>query len=223
MFLDCFKYKKTNFESGGCIIEDIPMGSEVVDKAKKFIAPRKIDLRDMLISSSNQGETHNCVGYSTAGCCEFWHWKKKHYPLQFDGDAIYKEAKKIDGSPHINGTWIRYGVQASINLGFINGKGKYVPNTINDIKFTLHEHGPFVGGFMITTDWNIVNKKTGLIKSTEGAFLIGAHAVTVCGFSNDGLMLQNSWSDTYGIYGFCILGWEQVQKQFMNGMVIVPN
>jgi len=36
-------------------------------------------------------------------------------------------------------------------------------------------------------------------------------------------MLQNSWSVNYGIHGFCILGWEQVQKQFMNGMVIIPD
>ena len=216
------RYNKTNFDAGGCILEEIPFGADIVEKDEKFIAPRKIDYRDMLVASSDQGQTPHCVGYSTAGCCEFWHWRKKHYPKQFDGDAIYAEAKKLDGSPSVNGTWPKYGVQAAINLGFITGQSKYVSNTIDDIKFTLHEHSPFVGGFMITTDWNIVDKNTGLIKNTPGAATRGGHAVCCCGYSDEGLMIQNSWSSNYGTYGFCMLGWDQVQKQFMNGMVIIP-
>ena len=216
------KYKKTNFEAGGCLMEDIPMGADMVRTDPKFIAPRRIDYRDMLAPSSNQQQTPHCVGYSTAGVCEFWHWKKEHYPKQFDGDAIYFEAKKLDGSPSVNGTWPKFGVQAAMNLGFIKGKTKYIPNIIDDIKFTLHEIGVFVGGFMITTDWNIVDKNTGLIKNSGDATKRGGHAVAVCGYSDIGLYIQNSWSGTYGCHGFCILGWEQTQEQFMNGMVIVP-
>jgi len=215
------RYKKTDFKAGGCILEEIPFGADIVEPAEKFIAPRKIDYRDMLVTSSDQGQTSECVGYSTAGCCEFWFWKNKHYPKQFDGSAIYAEAKKLDGSPTVNGTWPKYGVQAAINLGFIAGESRYVTNTIDDIKFTLHEHGPFVGGFLITTDWNIVDKNTGLIKNSQDAISRGGHAVLCAGYDNSGLYIQNSWGDKYGIFGFCILGWEQVQKQFMNGIVIV--
>ncbi len=217
------RYNKTNFEAGGCFMEEIPMGADVVSTVDQFIAPRRIDYRDMLLVSSDQGQTPHCVGYSTAGCCEFWYWRKNHYPKQFDGDAIYAEAKKLDGAPSAQGTWPKFGVQAAMNLGYINGISKYVPNTINDIKFTLHEHGVFVGGFKITTDWNIVDKNTGLIKNTPGAKVRGGHAVCVCGFGDEGLYIQNSWGSNYGNYGFCLLGWHQVQQQFMNGMVIIPD
>ena len=217
------RYKKTNFEAGGCLLEDIPMGADIVLASEKFIAPRKIDFRDMLLPSNDQGQTPHCVGYSTAGCCEFWHWKKNHFPKQFDGDAIYKEAKKLDGSPNANGTWPKYGVQAAMNLGLIKGTSKYISSSINDIKFTLHEHGVFIGGFMITTDWNFVDKKTGMIKNTPGAKTRGGHAVAIAGYSDSGLYIQNSWSADYGIHGFCILGWEQAKSQFMNGMVIIPD
>ena len=76
---------------------------------------------------------------------------------------------------------------------------------------------------MITTDWNFVDKKTGMIKNTPGAKTRGGHAVALCGYSDDGVYIQNSWSNTYGIHGFCILSWEQAKSQFMNGMVIIPD
>jgi len=216
------KYQKTDFDGGGCMIEEIPLGADIVTTAPRFMAPRKIDYRDMLVSSSNQGQTPHCVGYSTAGCCEFWHWKKEHYPKQFNGDAIYAEAKKLDGSPDVNGTWTKYGVKAAMNLGYITGKSKYVNKGVDNIKFALHEYSPFVAGFIITTDWNIVNKKNGLIKNTPNAQKSGGHAVLCVGYDDVGLYLQNSWGEKWGIYGFGILGWEQVKSQFMNGMVIIP-
>src|SRR5210317_2383104 len=114
------RYNKTNFDGGGCMIEDIPLGADIVMTAQKFLAPRKIDSRDMLLTSSNQGQTPHCVGYSTAGYCEFVHWKEKHYPEQKDGDAIYAEAKKIDGHNEVKGTWPKYGVQAAVRLGVID-------------------------------------------------------------------------------------------------------
>lgn len=214
------RYNKTNFEAGGCILEDIPLGADVVLAADKFMSPRKIDFRDMLLASDDQGQTSQCVGFSVAGVVEFWHWRKSHYPKQFDAVAIYNEAKKIDGQPNIKGTWPKFGVQAAVNLGFIKGKGKYVPNTINDIKFTLHEHGVFIGGFMINSDWNHVDKKTGLIRSTKYATKRGGHAIVCAGYDDKGLYIGNSWSSNWGIHGFAILEWEQVEEQFMNGMVI---
>jgi len=220
------KYNKTNFKAGGCLIADIPMGADLVKADHKFVAPRRIDYRDMLVASSDQGQTSECVGYSCAGLAEFWHWRREHYPKQFSGSAIYAEAKKLDGSPNVKGTWPKFGVQAAINLGFLKGKAKYIPSSINDIKFTLHEFGPFVGGFMIDTNWNYVDKKTGLIRNIPGATKLGGHCVVIAGYSDygtsAGIFLQNSWSASYGIHGFCILGWEQVEKQFMNGMIIIP-
>lgn len=215
------RYSKTDFKAGGCFIEDIPMGSEVILRAEKFIAPRKIDSRDMLLTSSNQGPMPHCVGYGTAGYCEFINWKIKHYPEQVDGDIIYAEAKKIDGSPNSNGTWPKFGVQAAINLGFIKGTGKYVNASREDVKFALHQYGVCIAGFMITDEWNQVEKKSGLIINLGNrAIRRGGHCVLLCGYDDFGVYIQNSWSEEWGIYGFALLSWEQFDRQFMNGMVI---
>jgi len=215
------RYNKTNFEAGGCVLEDIPLGADVVLAADKFLAPRKIDSRDMLLTSSNQGQTPHCVGYSTAGYCEFIHWKIQHYPEQIDGDAIYAEAKKLDGSPNINGTWPKFGVEAAINLNLIKGKGKYIPSTRKDIQFALHQYGVCIAGLMITTEWNQVEKKTGMIIDLGNqAVKRGGHAILLCGYDDQGVYIQNSWGTEWGLYGFGMLRWSQFDKQFMNGMVI---
>jgi len=215
------RYEKTNFEGGGCKLEDIPMGSDIVMASPKFMAPRKIDSRDMLLVSSNQGETPHCVGYSTAGYCEFVQWKMNHYPEQKDGDAIYKEAKRLDNSPNVNGTWPKFGVRAAINLGFIAGQGRYVSKSRKEVQFALHQYGVCIAGFMITTEWNKVEKKNGLISDMGNAAVNrGGHAVLLCGYDDTGVYLQNSWGTEWGIHGFGILRWSQFDRQFMNGMVI---
>lgn len=218
------RYKKTNFEAGGCIIEDIPMGAPVVRSDKKFIAPRKIDYRDMLVASSDQGQTPHCVGFSVAGCCEFWHWKKEHYPKQFDGDAIYAEAKKIDGSPEVGGTWPKFGVQAAIKLGFIKGKGKYIDSPMKDVMFALHQYSVCIGGFMITDEWNKVEASNGkIIDLGNRAVKRGGHCVLICGYDKDGVYIQNSWGTGWALHGFALLSWAQFSRQFMNGMIIISD
>lgn len=215
------RYNKTNFDAGGCMLEEVPMGADIVLAAQKFMAPRKIDSRDMLLTSSNQGQTPHCVGYSTAGYCEFIHWKTHHYPEQMDGDAVYAEAKKMDGSPNVNGTWPKFGVRAAINLGLIQGNGKYVQKGRKNVKFALHQYGVCVAGFMITTEWNKVEKKSGLIVDMgNNAQNRGGHAVLLCGYDNTGVYIQNSWGTEWGLHGFGLLRWSQFDRQFMSGMVI---
>jgi len=215
------RYNKTNFEAGGCMMEDIPMGADIVLTADKFRAPRKIDSRDMLVKASNQGQTPHCVGYSTAGYCEYYHWKTEHYPKQLNGDAIYEIAKTLDRSPHVAGTWPKFGVKAAINLGLIKGKGKYVPKSRNDVKFALHQYGVCIAGFMITDEWNKVEKRHGMISDFGNrAVQRGGHCVLICGYDDNGVFIQNSWGAEWGLHGFGLLKWKQFDRQFMNGMVI---
>jgi len=214
-------YKKTNFKAGDLIPEEVPLaGPEVYKAAKKFRAPRKIDNRDMCLASSNQGQTPHCAGYSTAGYIEFQNWKTLHYPEQVDGDAIYFAAKKIDDY-NGDGTSLSSAMQGAINLGLIKGKKKYVPPTQNDIKFALHEFGVCVAGFMITNEWNYVDSK-GIIRNLGNkATDLGGHAVLLCGYDKKGVYIQNSWGEIWGLYGFALLSWEQVDKQLFSGMVAV--
>ena len=218
--LDFMKYKKTNFKGGDLLFEDLPRDISAHYKVdEKFLAPRKIDSRDLCLSSSNQGNTPHCVGYTTAGFIEVFNWKTKHYPEQVDGDAIYAEAKRIDGHPKVKGTWLKYGIQAAKNLGLIAGTGKPFKGDIST-KFALHQYGVCLSAFMIDDNWNYVDKKTGMIRSQKGVKKLGGHAVLLVGYNDQGVFIQNSWSAKWGVHGFAILNWDMFKSQFHNGMII---
>jgi len=235
-FFSDLKYNKTNFEAGG-LIEELTSRADkpMVKVPTEFIAPRKIDSRDMCLSSSNQLSTPHCAGYSTAGYIEYHNWKTLHYPAQVDGDAIYAQAKKIDGNS-TPGTTLKSAIKAAVDLKFINGIGRYVDypsvNSSNldrmdkriiSIKFALHQYGVVLAGFQITDEWDYVEKGTGIIRDMgDNAKRRGGHAVLLCGYSSDGVYIQNSWGD-WGHYGFATLGWLQYNKQLMQAMIIAPS
>lgn len=217
------KYKKTNFQAGGLLEDPQPL---VMEKAffatPQFVAPRRIDNRDMCLRSSNQGQTPHCAGYSYAGYAEVYNWSIKHYPEQYDGDLIYAEAKKIDGMPNANGTILRCAGQGAINAKVIKGVVKQVVKSQIDVQFAVHQYKTCVAGFMITDEWNLVEKNTGKISKSNNPITRGGHAVLICGYDLDGVYIQNSWSENWGIYGFAILSWEQFGKQIMDASIIVP-
>ncbi len=165
---------------------------------------------------------HNCAGYSTAGFIEVFNWRTKHYPEQCDGDLIYTEAKKLDGRPEVNGTILRCAGQGAINANLIKGVVKQVPKTELDIQFAIHTYGVCVAGFLITDEWNLVEKNTGKISVSSRPVQRGGHAVLICGYDLDGVYIQNSWGEDWGIYGFGILSWAQFRTQIMDAMVLVP-
>jgi len=238
MFLvDYFKYRKTEFESGGLVDDATPRSERnVMAVPQQFIAPIRIDSRDMCLSSSNQYQTPHCAGYTAAGYIEFHNWKTFHYPAQVDGDKIYAEAKKIDRNNR-DGTTLKSASKAALNLQLIKGTPKYIDypsvnqSTLNQeqkrilsIKFALHQHGVVLSGFRITNEWDYVDKKTGMIRDLgDGAQGRGGHAVLLCGYDDKGVYIQNSWGEGWGHYGFAILSWKQYHRQIMQAMVIEPN
>jgi hypothetical protein len=71
-----FKYKHTNFKAGGLIpSRQVQSSSNTHSRDKKFIAPRKLDFRDMCLSTDNQNDSPHCAGYATAGMIEMDNWK----------------------------------------------------------------------------------------------------------------------------------------------------
>lgn len=218
------KYKKTNFEAGYCLADTQPLVAErALCATSQFVAPKRIDNRDMCLRSSNQGNLPHCAGYSTAGYIEFQNWKNKHYPEQVDGDLIYSEAKKLDGMPNVNGTILRCAAQGAINAGLIKGEIKQIPKSEIDIQFAIHQYGVCVAGLMITDEWNLLEKNTGKISILKNPVKIGGHAILFCGYDTDGIYIQNSWGENWGIYGFGILSWKQFSDQIMDACIIVPN
>lgn len=219
IILDKILNKKTNFKAGGLIIEDIPSSATYVKTPDKFVAPKKLDFRDMCIETSDQATTPHCVGYSTAGYIEVQNWRRNHYPEQIDGDAIYYEAKKLDNYAG-DGTWIKYAVTAANNLELIQGTAEYVNNDRQKFKFAIHEKCVCISSFVITNEWNRVGRDGIIPNWGNNIITLGGHAVLCCGFDDFGVYLQNSWSYNWGLYGFALLSWEQFDRQFQHGIII---
>jgi len=221
-FLKKSQYKKTDFCGGGLL--DTTSKSLLKNRLftpPQFVAPHRLDFRDMCIQTDNQNDTPHCAGYATAGMIEVRNWQIRHYPEQISGDDIYREAKVIDGNNH-DGTSLDSAAQAAINLHLIDGKLKFIANEIDTIKFCIHSHLTFVAGFAITNEWNMVNKRTGMIIDYgNNALNRGGHAVLVCGYCQEGVYIQNSWGQSWGIWGYAIIPWSKVEKQYMYGMVII--
>ena len=217
-FLDKIFTRKTNFSAGGLFLEDIPASAVLLKEPDKFVAPRKLDFRDMCIETSNQGNYPHCAGYSTAGYIEVQNWRTLHYPEQVDGDKIYAEAKKLDGYSG-PGTWIKWTVQGAMNLGLIKGTIEHIIPDRRKLMFAIHEYCVCIAGFDITNEWNCVDGR-GYIPKLNNSTFHGGHAVLCCGYGPEGVYIQNSWGSSWGLYGFAILSWEQFDSQFKDGVII---
>jgi len=215
------KYRKTSYVGGGLIPTEVKITKKnIFATARNFEAPKRLDFREMCLQTDNQGSTPHCAGFSTAGMIEVKNWRENNYPEQVDADGIYLEAKKIDGNT-AGGTSLESAGQAALDLGLIKGKLKFISEDQNNIKFAIHKHLTFVGGFMITDEWNMVNKNTGEIANFNNPVNIGGHAVLVCGYCPVGIYIHNSWGSNWGHYGFALIPWNKVTTQFMYGMTIV--
>lgn len=215
-------WKETNFKAGGLLLDNIGYNKSLVEIPKKFIAPNKLDFRDMCLSTSNQGSGSHCTGYATAGYIEVYNWKTKHYPEQVDGDMIYYESKKLDNYVG-DGTWIKFSAQAALNLNLIDANIEYIEKCRNAVKFAIHEYSACIGAFSITNEWNHVSSKGIIPDYKDKSKLIGGHAVLICGYDLDGIYIQNSWSSTWGLYGFAFLSWDLFDRQFRYGLVFRKN
>ena len=187
------KYKTTDYSGGYLRMDSVKFTSKnTLKESSKFVAPRKIDHRDLCIATDNQQDTPFCVGYSTAGFVEVKQWMARSYPEQEDAVAIYNEAKRIDGDDE-DGTSLDSGINAALNLGIIKGKSKYIANDQESIKYAIHTNGVCVGGFLITDEWNTIHRDSGRISDFgPTAAQRGGHAVLLCGYDNTGLYIQNS-------------------------------
>ena len=73
---------------------------------------------------------------------------------------------------------------------------------------------------MITDDWNMADKDTGLIGVWNAANKIGGHAVLLCWYDDKTVGWQNSWGTEWGCGGFGRMSWDQFEEQFLYAVVL---
>jgi hypothetical protein len=207
------------------------VGGYIKDKRDKRDFPatklllREVPLPDSFIVNSDtiiydQGQTSQCVGFSSAGVKtdeEFTQWDKQ---IRFDGAWLYGECKKIDGIPDVEGTYPRVACKimnqvgckvvsasASCPLRFL--KPKPPEPTPGDIAFwkiaAYYRIDPkstadFVkqiifqfGTILTASDWHSNWMwKFDIFPSPSGG-VIGGHAYRVIGWDSIGFIIANSW------------------------------
>lgn len=185
-----------------------------------FIAPKTIDLRDYCTRTVDQSDTPCCAACAACGFAGDIYWRKTDMPSMYDWPKVYKYAKSIDGMANAKGTTLNAALQYFLDNGdFDKGLCSIkVLRNVAQVKYAIHKFGCCLLGLLVTDEWY----KCGKHKSTisGGGSSLGGHAVLCCGYNRDGVIIQNSWGEDWGSYGFALITWEEFEKEFQYGAVI---
>lgn len=145
----------------------------------------------------DQGQTPHCVGFGWAGWGDALPVDDRF--TNADGDAIYYEAKVIDGEPgQEDGSDVRSGAKAMQNRGRLSAYA--FTTSVPTVRAFLAAHGPVVFGSdwydaMFTPDANGFVAPSGSVA--------GGHCYVCVGDvpSKGALLFQNSWGDWGPLHG----------------------
>ncbi len=165
--------------------------------------PRMFDL-----TVYNQGSSPSCVGWSCASVKQYLELKEKN-AVEFDGEWLYNECKKIDGMPDFPGTYFRAGLRVLRDkgckeLGKDNDPSIYriaEYRKVDDLSFEnlkkmIALYGHVEAGFRgdnVGWQGEIVRPP----RTNQWA-----HAVKLTAYEKDYLIGQNSWGEARHNKGF---------------------
>jgi len=194
--------------------------------AASFRGPRELLLDGYMTPVENQGATPQCAAYSASTFAEAVLWRKNGYHRDIDPARLYRYAKTIDGDPNGDGTYLECALKALLHFGYfdeskcgvgvIQGPLFGALSGLNDVKYAIHKYGCCIAGFNISESW--FAPRRGVV-SGEGAPQ-GGHAVTLCGYDEGGVLVQNSWGADYGHEGRIYLPNSAFEAEFMYAAVV---
>lgn len=184
-----------------------------------IINPLEIDNRDLCSPTDDQNVTPHCAGFSCAQYLEALNWKKTGKIVQLDAHQIYAKAKLIDGMINEEGTLLESALNAGASLcGLKNCKVKTLMSsrddaTVEKLKKIIHTYDLCLIGCNICTGWYSCNASDYKIKHTAQS--CGGHAIVCCGYTEEGFIIQNHWSKTWGHMGFAVIPYDVFKKEFL--------
>lgn len=96
------------------------------------------------------------------------------------------------------------GVKSNAGVLKINSYGR-VLNPIA-LKYALVMNGPCLGALPVySNDCDFWNKK-------PGYQLLGYHAISICGYNNEGFIIRNSWGDNFCDRGYTVIPFDDFSK-----------
>ena len=171
-----------------------------------------IDYTSKMLEVRNQGQTPSCVGFATCAMKEYFE------SLQLSPRFIYDRIKQPTGGSHPRDAMkllLNVGVtteecspyntvidecpDASKFAGENRIKGYARLSTLNEMKKSLQENGPFVISLMVYNAWYNTND----VVTVDGS-AIGLHLVTVVGYNvaTGMFKFKNSWGSDWGDSGY---------------------
>lgn len=191
-----------------------------------IVNPLRIDNRQLMAPTDDQGDIPGCAGWSACTLIESEYWKETGTIIQLDAAHVYAKAKMMDGAPNMDGTYLEYSISAALELcgndfiqkrkvGLFYPYGKNDQRTIELTKFLIHKYDFLQAGFRIDEGWYECNNENYVIK--RGGYPLGGHAVNIVGYFPEGFIIQNQWQKSWGSKGFGIMPYDLFQEQFMYG------
>jgi hypothetical protein len=183
-----------------------------------FSYPVTLDMRDLVLKTENQGGTSMCAAYTATSWVESLQWRRTGKPVDYDPVELYKKAKTLDGMPNEEGTTLDAVMYAMVDLGWLNRISRRDIRFIydsNQLKRAVHRYGTCLLGFSISDKW--YDHRGKLVFNDLGGKNEGGHAVICTGYTEAGVLIQNSWGPGWGKYGFACISWEVFNRQFMVG------
>lgn len=187
-----------------------------------IVNPLKVDNRQIVAPTDNQGNYPSCAGYSACTIAETIYWKHTGKLIQLESNQVYAKAKQLDGMVNADGTYLEAALKAALELCDLeclkNAKINTLANkgdlkTIESVKHLIHKYDIVQAGFAIDESWWYVNNKDYILKS--GGKSLGGHAVCLVGYDNIGFYVQNQWGPKWGSKGFAIIPYDVFLKELM--------
>ncbi len=193
--------------------------------------PISLDLRYRLLAVRDQGGEGSCVSFATTGMKEGQEAEKVWLSPRFltqriqanaDSGAYPRDAMEIllkEGvctevcQPYVAREVGRLGCIKATEEAITNKIGGYARiYTIEEMKQTLNEKGPFLASFGVTKDW--YTPVNGVITAHSENPIIGGHAVCIVGYddSRGVIIFRNSWSSGWGDRGYGYLNYYDTKK-----------
>lgn len=184
-------------------------------------APDILDAKSQLLPGSDQKSAPTCVAHAIKNLAQFWHWRYLGVKKDIDPDAIYKQAKLIDGIDD-DGTTLAAGLQAAQDLKIIP---KILAENIREVQNwwelprALHLYTVAVVAWDITESW-FRPDKNGWVKDTGKK--VGGHATLLCAASTTEPRPYMEWLGSWGLNnnnGFNKMSPETCSKHFVYALV----
>jgi hypothetical protein len=161
----------------------------------------------------NQGLYPECGGFSWAhwGICAPVEQKWTNAM----GRSIYRECKKLDGSPNEDGTTLRAGAKVMLTRGRI--QRYFWAGDVDEALEYVSRYGPVVFGSVWTASMCRPSFFSATIKATGK--VVGGHAYLVCGvqWSRNRARIHQSWGIDWGDDGECWISIPDLRAVYKDG------